>query len=135
MVMKAAYIRFFCALLGLAAYAVARATPPAPAWADVVVTFAGQSFGFAGPLRWFDATDAGGRIGFEIRSLATPGFTPRPTIETARLRTPGNRWQIVTFGGRAPQAMEGTCAVESFTTFDDGVRVQHVFLNCADLDT
>lgn len=136
--MKALYVRCFQAaatLLLIAAMATsARATKPAPAYVDVIITYAGESFGFSGPLRYFDLSDAGGRIGFDVTILETRAFSPRPNIDVADLRMPGNHWQLVLFGGRTPETIAGTCAVESFVTTENDVRLQHVFLNCVDLD-
>jgi hypothetical protein len=135
--MKAVYIRLLCAILLLATLTVAttaRAAKPAPVYADIVITFAGQSFGFAGPLRYFDISDEGGRIGFDLATLESQGYAPRPDIDAEALRMAGNRWQIVAFGGRSPEIFSGTCAVESFATNESGARVQHIYLNCADLD-
>ena len=135
--MKIVYIRFlYLALMLLTAIVTtttARAARPAPAYADVVITFAGQSFGFSGPLRYFEASPAGGRIGLDVTTLATPGYMPRPGID-GELRVPGNRWEMVVFGGRAPTAIVGTCAVESFSAIENDFTVQHVYLNCVDLD-
>jgi hypothetical protein len=137
--MNAVYIRLLVAAAMLLVtmtmtMTTARAASPAPAYVDVVITFAGQSFGFSGPLRYFEASDAGGRIGFDLTTLETPGYSPRPNIDVAELRMPGNRWQLLAFAGRAPVTIAGTCAVESFATTENDVRVQHVYLNCVDLD-
>jgi len=112
----------------------ASAARPAPQYADVVITYAGQTFGFAGPLRAFAASESGGRISLDLTTLSTPGYAPRPDIGGVDLGAPGNRWQLVGFGGHAPLTITGTCAVESFATVVDGVVVQNVYLNCVDLD-
>jgi hypothetical protein len=73
--MKAVYIRLLCAILLLATLTVAttvRAAKPAPVYADFIITFAGQSFGFAGPLRHL-ISDEGGRIGFDLTTLESQG--------------------------------------------------------------
>jgi hypothetical protein len=117
----------------LPASSFADAARPA-AYADVVVTYSSQSFGFAGPLRYFEASAAGGRIGIDLISLGTPDYAPRPDIGAVQLRASSNRWQLTGFGGRSPLMVDGTCAVESFATTQNGVTVQHVYLNCIDLD-
>ena len=135
--MKAVYVRLLCAVLLLATLTVAataRAAKLAPVHADIIITFAGQSFGFAGPLRYLDISDEGGRIGFDLTTLESQDYAPRPDIDAGALRLAGNRWQIVVFGGRSPEIFAGTCAVESFATNDGDVRVQHIYLNCVDLD-
>jgi hypothetical protein len=134
--MNAVYIRLLvAAAVLLLTITTARAASPAPAYVDIVITYAGQSFGFSGPLRFFEASDAGGRVGLDLTTLETPGYSPRPNIDAAELRVPGNRWQMVAFAGRrAPVTIEGTCAVETFATTENDVRVQHVYLNCVDLD-
>jgi hypothetical protein len=50
------------------------------------------------------------------------------------LRMAGNRWQIVASGVRSLDIFAGTRAVESFATSESGVRVQHIYLDCVDLD-
>jgi len=57
----------------------ASAARPAPQYADVVITYAGQTFGFAGPLRAFAASESGGRISLDLTTLSTPGYAPRRT--------------------------------------------------------
>lgn len=133
--MKNVYIRFLlvAVMLLVAATTTARAAKPAPVFADVVITYAGQSFGFSGPMHYFEASEAGGRIGLDVTTLETPGFMPRPNID-GELRAPGNRWELVGFGGRSPMTIVGTCAVESFSATENDVTVQHVYLNCIDLD-
>ena len=112
----------------------ASAARPAPLYADVVITFAGQTFGFAGPLRAFDVSEGGGRISLDLRTLSTPGYAPRPDIGGVDLGAPGNRWQLTGYGGHAPLTITGTCAVESFATVQSDAIVQNVYLNCVDLD-
>lgn len=116
------------------ALASANAAQPAPASADIVITYASQSFAFSGRLRYFDVSESGGRLGFDVRALGTPDYSPRPDIGNADLRMPGNHWQVVGFAGRFPLTIEGTCAVESFATAEGDATVQHIFLNCVDLD-
>jgi len=135
--MKAIYARFLFAavLLVLAATTTtANAAKPAPVYADVVITYAGQSFGFAGPLRYFEVSDNGGQIGFDLATLATPGYSPRPNIGAAELPLVGNRWQVLAFIGRGHETIAGTCAVELFSATEGDTRVQHIYLNCVDLD-
>jgi hypothetical protein len=99
-----------------------------------VVTYAGQTFGSAGPLRYFEMSENGGRIGFDLTTLATPGYSPRPEIGTGGLPASGNRWEIVEFIGRSHETISGTCAAESFATTEGDASVQHIYLNCVDLD-
>lgn len=133
--MKSSFIRLCHAAAMLpVALASASAARPAPVFADVVISYAGQSFGFAGPLRIFDVSESGGRIGLDIKSLGTPGYSPRPDIGGAELRAPGNRWKVTGFAGHAPLTIAGTCAVEAFATIESDAIVQHVYLNCVDLD-
>ncbi|HXR62432.1 MAG TPA: hypothetical protein VN720_02665 [Rudaea sp.] len=133
--MKAVYVRFFfAAAMALATMKAADAAKPADVYADVIITYAGQTFGFAGPLRYFEVADGGGRIGIDLTNLETPGYSPRPDVDPANLPTSGNRWQLVAYIGRSVQTIAGTCAVESFATTQQGVRMQHVYLNCVDLD-
>lgn len=115
------------------ALAAASTGRPAPVYADVVVSYASQSFGLSGPLRYFDVSESGGRIGFDIRSIGTPAYSPRPDTGAADLRTAGNRWQLSGFG-RSPLTIAGTCAVESFATAESEATVLHVYLNCVDVD-
>ena len=116
------------------AVASAHVAKPLPLYVDVVITYAGQTFGFAGPLRAFDASESGGRISLDLTTLSTPGYAPRPDIGGVDLGAPGNRWQLIGLGGHAPLTITGTCAVESFATVEDGAIVQNVYLNCVDLD-
>jgi hypothetical protein len=135
--MNAIYVRFLfaAALLVLAATTTtAYAAKPAPVYADVVITYAGQSFGFAGPLRYFEVSDNGGQIGFDLATLATPGYSARPNIGSAELPVAGNRWEMVTFIGHSHGTIAGTCAAESFSAMEGDTRVQHIYLNCVDLD-
>jgi hypothetical protein len=134
--MKAVYVRFLFLAVAvlLVSVTTARAASPAPVYADVVITFGGQTFGFAGPLRYFAVSEDGGRIGFDLTSVGTPGYSPRPDIDATTLRALGNHWEVVTFAGRSPLTIAGTCAVESFAATENAVRVPHVFLKCADLD-
>jgi len=118
----------------LIALASARAAQPAPVYADVVVSYASQSFGLSGPLRYFDVSESGGRIGFDVRSIGTPAYSPRPDTGAADLRAPGNHWQLTGLGGRSPLTIAGTCAVESFATAESEATVLHVYLNCVDVD-
>ena len=133
--MKAVYVRFFyAAALLLATVRAADAAKPADVHAEVVITYAGQTFGFGGPLRYFEVADSGGRIGIDLTNLETPGYSPRPVIDPEALQTSGNRWQLTAYIGRSAEVMSGTCAVETFATTQQGVRLQHVYLNCVDLD-
>jgi len=125
-------VRALC-LLFSSAHAANAAKPP-PAYADVVITFGGQSFGFAGPLRYFDWSEAGGRVGLDLATLETPGYSPRRHIDGNELHAAENRWRLEAFLCRAPQTIAGTCAAESFATTEAGVHVQHVYLNCVDLE-
>ncbi|HEY2394846.1 MAG TPA: hypothetical protein VGH81_02535 [Rudaea sp.] len=133
--MKAVYVRFlYAAALLLATVRAADAAKPADVYADVVITYAGQTFGFGGPLRYFEIADSGGRIGIDLTNLETPGYSPRPVIDPAALQTSGNRWQLVAYIGHATEIITGTCAVESFATLQQNVRLQRIYLNCVDLD-
>jgi hypothetical protein len=133
--MNAIYVRFFfAATLLVVAATKANAAKPAPVYADVVITYAGQSFGFAGPLRYFEASEAGGRIGFDLATLATPGYSARPNIGASELPAAGNRWEMVAYIGRGHETIAGTCAAESFAMTEGDTRVQHIYLNCIDLD-
>jgi hypothetical protein len=133
--MKAVYVRFFfAAALALATVRAADAAKPADVYADVVITYAGQTFGFGGPLRYFEVADSGGRIGIDLTNLETPGYSPRPVIDPVTLQTSGNRWQLVAYIGHSTEIIAGTCAVESFATSQQNIRMQHIYLNCVDLD-
>jgi len=134
--MNAIYVRlFFAAVLLVVAATKANAAKPAPVYADVVITYAGQTFGSGGPLRYFDVSEAGGRIGFDLTTLATPGYSPRPNIAPVDLPLAGNRWEVVMFFDHSHETITGTCAAESFSTTEGDTQVQHIYLNCADLDT
>jgi hypothetical protein len=133
--MKAVYVRFFfAAAMLLVTMTPARAARPEPVYVDVVITYAGQSFGFSGPLRYIEVSDAGGRIGLDLTTLEAPGYSPRPNINDTELQVSGNRWQVVAFLGRSPEIIAGTCAIETFATTTSGVKMQHVYLNCVELD-
>lgn len=133
--MNAIYVRFFfAAAMLVATMAPANAARPEPVYVNVVITYAGQSFGFSGPLRYIEVSDAGGRIGLDLTTLETPGYSPRPNIDGTELQVSGNRWQVVAFLGRSPEIIAGTCAIETFATTTSGVKMQHVYLNCVDLD-
>jgi len=133
--MNAVYVRFFfAAAIALAAVRAAEAAKPVSMYAEVVITYAGQTFGFGGPLRYFEVADGGGRIGIDLTNLETPGYSPRPVIDPAALHAPGNRWQLIAYIGRSAEIISGTCAVESFATTQQDARMQHIYLNCVDLD-
>lgn len=133
--MHARFILAAAMLLLLAAITKAHAAKPMPVYADVVITFAGQSFGFAGPLRHFEVTDAGGQVVLDPRTLESAPDVPPSDLDVSTLREPGNTWQVLANVNHSLAVFTGTCAVESFWTTEAGVSVLHVYLNCADLDT
>jgi hypothetical protein len=133
--MKLIYVRFvFAAVLLILAATKANAAKPAPVFADVVITYAGQSFGFGGSLRYFDVSETGGRIGFDLLTVGSPGYAPSPNLAPVELPLTGNHWEMVMFIGRSHETISGTCAAESFSTTEGDTQVQHVYLNCVDLD-
>jgi len=133
--MNAIYVRlFFAAALLIVAATKANAAKPEPVLADIAITYAGQTFGFGGPLRYFDVSESGGRIGLDLLSLASPGYSPRPNIAPVELPLAGNRWEMVMFIGRSHETITGTCAAESFAMTEGDNQVQHIYLNCVDLD-
>jgi hypothetical protein len=136
--MNTMHARFIIAavmLLLLAAITKAHAARPMPVDADVVITFAGQSFGFAGPLRYFEATDAGGQVVLDPRTLESAPDVPLEDVDVATLDARGNTWQVLAYVNHSVAVFTGTCAVESFRSTEAEVSVLHVYLRCADLDT
>ena len=115
--------------------AASYAGKPAPTiLSDVRITFAGQTYGFAGAEDSFTVAATGGRIVFQVRQLELPGYLPVPDVDVDTLETGGNRWVVETEFGRRSDAFVGTCASETYTTEDFGVVVRHLNLNCKDLD-
>jgi hypothetical protein len=41
---------------------------------------------------------------------------------------------MVMFVGHSHETITGTCALESFSTTEGDTQVQHIYLNCGDLD-
>jgi hypothetical protein len=126
---------FAALLLMLGAIAKAHAGRPAPVYVDVVITFAGQTSGIVGPLRYFEMTNAGGRVALDLQSIESSTYMPLPDVDVTDLEATGNAWQILARLGHSVFAFTGTCAAESFTTIEAGAIVQHVFLNCSELET
>jgi hypothetical protein len=133
--MKAIYVRFFfaAALLAMAA-TKANAAKPASVYADIVITYAGLAFGFGGPLRYFDVSETGGRIGLDLLTLGSPNYASPPNAAPVELPLAGNRWEMVMFVGHSHETITGTCALVSFSTTEGDTQVQHIYLNCGDLD-
>jgi hypothetical protein len=133
--MNAIYVRlFFAAVLLIVAATKANAAKPEPVFADIVITYAGQTFGFGGPLRYFDVSETGGRIGLDLLTLGSPNYASRPNAAPVELPLAGNRWEMVMFVGHSHETITGTCAVESFAMAEGDNQVQHIYLNCVDLD-
>ena len=130
----ARFIRAAVVVIAMVAATGALAAKPRPEYAEVVITFAGQSFGFAGRLRHFEVNDAGGQVALDLATLESPAFAPPSDVDATVLRAPGNNWQVVTYLNRSPVVFSGTCALESFRATEFEVSILHVYLNCADLD-
>lgn len=123
------------ALIALAAAGAASATKPAPAtYSEVLITFAGQTFGFSGPEESFSQSADGGRIVFELTQLQSPGYMPLPPVDTDTLEAHGNQWVILPKAGKRSYAFAGICASETYTTSESGVIVRHLNLNCSEFD-
>jgi hypothetical protein len=104
-------------------------------YADVRITFAGQTFESAGIQRSFDQTQDGGRIVFDIRTLGAPGYAPVPAIDASNLQPMGNRWEVSTKLHNHDDAFIGTCASQTFTEVDaSGTVIRNLFLNCSELE-
>lgn len=116
--------------------AAAAAAKPAPTiYADVEITFAGQTFGFGGIEESFSQTAEGGRIVFQVTELSTPGYVPLPQVDVGVLPAHGNQWEIQSDHGKQSDVAVGTCASATFTTVESGLVVRHVYLNCKELET
>jgi hypothetical protein len=116
----------------------AAAAPPSKpsVYADVQITYAGQTFGFGGPQNSFYQNQDGGGIQFNVTTLGTPAYEPLPQIDTSSLVPAGNHWEVVTQINHRYYQFVGTCASTTFSTVDStGTVVMHLFLNCKDLQT
>jgi hypothetical protein len=115
----------------------AYAGKPAPVlWSDVVITYAGQTFGFTGSQSSFAQSQDGGRIVFNLSQLDTPGTAELPDIDVSLLTPKGNHWDVVSKVDNHSYTFSGTCASQTFTTSDSGGNViRHLYLNCRDLIT
>ncbi len=122
------------ALAAAFAAGTAAAKPPAAVYADVEITFAGQTFGFSGPEQSFSQSASGGRIAFDLQQLQTPGYVPLPPVDVGTLEPAGNYWIVQQNLNRGPYVFTGTCASETYTTRESGVVVRHLHLNCSEFD-
>ncbi len=122
------------ALVAFVASGAASAKPPASTYAEVLITFGGQTFGFSGPEESFSQSADGGRIVFELTQLQTPGYDPLPPVDPNALDASGNHWVVQPNLGKRPYAFAGTCASETYTTDEAGGVVRHLNLNCSELD-
>ena len=122
-----------CALSACLSGTALAAKPGPNAFADVQVTFGGQTFGFAGVLDTFSQSQNGGRIAFELTMLGTPGYVPLPQIDTSSLKADGNYWEVVSKLGNRSDVFAGTCASETYSSSEGGATVRHLYLNCSSL--
>jgi len=120
------------AMVSAPAFAVKPGTPVV--YTDVSITYAGQTFGFAGRQESFNLAQDGGSVVFDLTSLSSPEFTPLPEVDVGSLQPNGNSWKIVSKVNSKSWTYAGTCASESFTTSNgDGSITRHLYLNCRDL--
>jgi hypothetical protein len=132
--------RIRCFVLGLALAAAASgvqaAKPVASSWADVRITYGGQTFGFSGAQTSFSQGQDGGRIVFNVNQVDTPGVESLPQIDVSSLPATGNHWEVITKVNNRSYSFIGTCASQTFTLLDpSGALIRHLFLNCRDLTT
>ena len=124
---------FTAAFASLFGSGAALAAPRAIVYADVQITYGGQTFGFSGVQTLFAINQDGGRVVFSVNTVDPPGYLPLPQIDTSSLPEAGNRWEVVTKVGNRNYSFAGTCATETFTTSGpNGGWIRHLFLNCKD---
>lgn len=122
-------------LLACGAANALAAKPISNVYADVSITFGGDTYGFYGVEQQFTQTQNGGRIVFDVTTLGTPEYRPLPQIDVSHLDDTGNYWEVVTSAGRHSYMFSGICASETFSTNQSGLVVQHLYLNCKTLQT
>ena len=131
--------RFGILVCGLVFAGLATAAAPfkQAIYSDVQITYAGQTFGFAGVQSSFSQNQDGGSIQFNVTNLETPGYVPLPQVDTCSLRPKGNHWEVITqLCSHHAYSFVGICASTTFATTDaTGTIFRHLYLNCSDMDT
>lgn len=113
---------------------VSAAKPAAAVYADVHITFGGETSVFSGPLDAFSQAQNGGRLAFQLTNLGTSDFDAVPQIDTGLLEPNGNHWEVISKVGNRSYSFVGTCASLTFSAIESGSVVRHVFLNCSDMN-
>jgi hypothetical protein len=133
-----ATVKLLCvlALAGVAGTALGAKPVATGTYADVQITFGGQTFEFAGVQQSFSETQDGGRVVFDLTVVGTPGFEALPAVDPTDLPAAGNHWEVVSKVNNRSYSFVGTCASLTFTAIDSsGAVVRQLFLNCRDLTT
>ena len=124
-----------CAVLVCGSVNALAAKPISAEYADVQITFGGQTYGFSGLQQQFAQAQDGGRIVFEVTTLGTPAYVSVPQIDVSHLDAAGNHWEVVSTVGRRNYLFSGVCASTTFRTVESGISVRHLYLTCKSLDT
>lgn len=124
------------ALAGSADGAFAAKPSATNTYADVWITYAGQTFEFGGVQQTFTAGPDGGRLVFDLTVVGTPGYAALPDLDVSNLSATGNRWEVLSKVSNRSYSFIGTCAAQTFNTVDgNGDSVRELYLNCRDLQT